>query len=262
MKKYLRYQFIRSVYRVMIIRNSFIVLFLALLEGTLLIRCTDYAQTPDYFKGCAVYTTEHFRIHFRECDYSLQEVKRFGEKKERLLRYINTALAVEFNTVIDTYLFISGSNPFATLTKKTFESCSYIHSDCGHEIVHVVTFETLGYSCSRFLIEGFAEAIELDFDHSNAIVRFVAHAKAVGKDKDLPIAEKISNNSSFIVCPYDYDMAGGFVKYLMCRWNIETVKEFYQASATCTPSALAQTFHDIFGISLQQAVADFEKKYF
>jgi hypothetical protein len=135
-------------------------------------------------------------------------------------------------------------------------------TDNGHELIHVVVFKTLGESPVSFLVEGFAEAFQLDYNHP--IERFVSYCTMVNDSAPfaVSIADQITENRYFNYSYFSYLCAGAFIKYLVELHGISKVKEMYRASILYQGDKLKNHFTAIFGSTIEESEQQFLQKYF
>ncbi len=206
------------------------------------------------------YTSDHFTIYYSVIDYSFPEIERIAERKERLLARINGLLQVEFDGMIEAHLEASPCYyGYAYYDGHTEESRGYVMEDDGHEIVHIVSYAALGYSQSRFMTEGLAVFIELDFEYQNAIEQFVEEYGCVSLDRGGPAQQLASGN--FPGCYFDYVQAGAFVCYLAQEYGVDSLKAFYRQSCSYTGTWLEQAFEQTFGRTVWQVEQAFCDRY-
>jgi hypothetical protein len=227
-------------------------------------------STP-YEEEYTTYSSEHFTVLYLESEFSLQEVERISIKKERFLAYAIEAMHLPYGGRIDAYLYLRGEEfAFANINEETYESRAYVMTDPGHEIVHIVCFEGLGYSRSGFLKEGIATAFELDLNHYNAIEAFVDyttyHSLIYKTDtgwvlRKPSIADQISNDK-FDYDYYSYKQAGAFVQYLIEQFGVDKMKQFYSSTVKTSASLREKDFRDIFGASIAAVEKKFLNAYF
>jgi hypothetical protein len=239
----------------------------ALLPLTLLLCVSTPFDDRDY----ARYEIDHFIIYYRETEFSLQEVQRIGHKKERLLDYINRSCGLDYQGTIAAYLYLySDEYAYANTEEEIYESRRYVMTDPGHEIVHIVTFEELGYSYSGFFKEGIAVSFELDFENYNAIehyVRYCRHIDSVDAETatfyktDMTISRQLGADD-FDYSYYSYKRAGAFVKYLIFTFGIDKVKEFYTTSVYNPSSSRPGDFEKIFGAPIEAIEGRFTATFF
>ena len=237
-----------------------------LFAALMLLRCSVDPGDNNRFR--AYLASEHFGIHFYEEDFTIYEIHTFLEKKERLLEHINGSLNVDFDGFIQVYT--TESRSYANNCPgelKIFESKSYLRNDEGHEIIHVVVFDELGYSRVSFLNEGLAESIQLELHHFNAIERFADYCRnrdstcaTSWPEESVSIRTQILQESIFLDY-YEYQRAGAFIKYLSLEYGIEKVKDFYRKSVYRHGSDLVDEFENIFGITITEAEEDFWRRF-
>jgi hypothetical protein len=224
--------------------------------------CTSTSYQEQY----ASYSWGHFTILYLESEFSQPEVERICIKKERLLSYANDALNLSYDGHILAHLYLWGEEfAYANTQEETFESREYVLSDGGHEIVHIVCFERMGYSQNGFLKEGIATAIELDLNYFNAIESFVDfsgyHGYIIKTDTGYastkPTITRQIANDQFDYEYYSYKQAGAFVSYCIIRFGIEAVKAFYISTVKTSSVSRQDDFKRIFGFT----VAEVEKKF-
>jgi hypothetical protein len=239
---------------------------LPLLLALLLAACSPYSS-GDYEN--AVYDTAHFRLYFKERDFTLSEVKAIGERKERLLTAINRALDVQFDGIIPTYLYRGYYSGFASYDGTSRESRDYVLVDDGHEIVHQVCFSELGTTENLFMAEGMAEMLCIHLQGYNAIDAFVHWRDdwdaVYGCDSSWRANEGDAENQlafdGFHSTSYDYQQAGAFLEWLQMNNGIEKAKLLYRASQAKNGAELAAAFQQVFGVTLTDAVQGFTDKY-
>ena len=208
-------------------------------------------------------------MYYNESDFSLQEIERFGLRKERLLDTIASVLDVSYPYRIITKLMRYGRSKAFYYRAETYESRGYILSDNGHEIVHILVHETIGVSENEFLSEGLAEAFQLEQDYSDIIQRFVAYrgeqdsvmGDSTWRMSRSDIVEKLIENG-FEDTYYDYLLAGAFTRYLYDRYGIAKVKELYRVSCYARPEVLDKSFTELFHVPIDSVVNRFFDLYF
>ncbi len=229
------------------------------LIAALFIACQTPVQTPRY----ACYRSAHFHVYYLESDYTTAEVIPIAGRKERLLDYVNKALGLSFDGVIDAYLFLfsSSGEAWAGYNGITCESRFYAMNDDGHEIIHVVTFTELGIPLNDFMIEGVAEAFQLDFD--NPIERFVSYCteRNYKPSYNSSIADQMAANT-FDHTYFSYLRAGAFISHLHATYGLSNVKNYYRASVADTGKKLADDFAAIFGSTMKESENQFYVRYF
>lgn len=225
--------------------------------------------STDSTLGLAEYSSEHFQIYYDESLYSLDDIVAIAEKKERLLNRINTFLETDFDDTISVTLVKStnGEAPaWANTNKQIVEGYSYVVDDCGHEIVHVVTFEEIGYSKFDFFSEGFAVAVEFSFKYPDAITRFVEYRQTLDLYYELDTSWRMQYDNiydqiiydTFSGDYYDYIQAGAFIQYLINRYGITVVKDIYRVSVD-SKSGYEFSIEILrkYGINLKKCADDF-----
>ncbi len=234
--------------------------------AALLLWLLSCVSTPPQKRAYAYHETKHFTIYYYEDEFSLQEVRRIGEKKERFLAFINNELALDYDGVVSAYLYLTGDEyAYANTEEETYESRSYVMTDPGHEIVHIVTFEELGYSQSAFLKEGIAVSYELDFENYNAIENYVRYRRHIDStdaahgewyDTQQTISRQLGEDD-FDYSYFSYQRAGAFVKYLTITYGIDKVNTFYSSSIDNPRSLRRVDFKKIFGASIEEVEKQF-----
>jgi hypothetical protein len=226
----------------------------------------------DYRDEYACHTTEHFEIYYEEGHFSAQELVGIGERKERLLAYIEREMQVTVHGTIVCYLldYDSYASGWTSWDGDVHESRSYVLTDDGHEIVHAVTFRTMGSSRNRFMLEGLAMCLELNFGNFSAIQRFVDYRDNGDRNNDGDTAWRETHASiEEQVLEYEWDhsyysylRSGAFIEYLRATSGMAKVKDLYCESVTCDWGELGERFEAIFGVSVAEAEHDFLSRYF
>jgi hypothetical protein len=219
-------------------------------------------SSPDEFQYVS-FKTKHFIINYDDRYFADHELVTIGEKKEYLLDFINSNLGVNFNEEITVYLYYKETEYAYVHNGIMFESRDYVLNDDGHEIAHIVSFDKLGYSNNKFLLEGLAVALEYKTDHYNVIEEYLSYqpSKQEKKSDSLKISKQILENR-FDYSYYSYRKAGAFLCYLANVYSMSKLKEFYQASCSVSSEKLGDRFKGIFGIDILTAEDNFKKFYF
>ncbi len=204
-------------------------------------------------------------------NFRFLKYKESGEKKERLLSYANRILGVDYDGSVSAYLYLEGDEfAYANTEEEIYESRNYVMTDNGHEVVHIVTFEMLGYSQSSFMKEGIAVALELDFESFNAIKGYVNYRKHIDSvsstdsewyETYYPLSRQLAKDE-FSYSYYSYQRAGAFVKYLMITYGFDALVLFYITTINNSVSLRLQNFKEIFGITIFEAEQQFTELYF
>ena len=210
--------------------------------------------------------SDHFIIYYNESEFSFQEVSRFAERKEDLLTFITDELSISYDGQIVTYLKFDGTSRAFVNYGFTEESRSYVLSDNGHEIVHIVANQTMGRPYCSFLVEGLAEALQLEQSYTNVIERFIVYrdyqdsreGDSLWRSGKSSIRNKLLLDQ-FDYSSYDYLMAGAFVRYLIDLSGIGNVKELYVAGTNADPVMLENKFEEIFGSPVDSVANSFGK---
>ncbi len=242
--------------------------YLLIIVAVLFLTCMS---TPFKEWEYATHKTEHFTIYFRESEFSLPEVQRIGDKKERLLNYVNQTLGLGYDGSVSAYLYLEGDEfAYANTEEEIYESRNYVMTDNGHEVVHIVSFEELGYSQSGFMKEGIAVSLELDFENYNAIKNYVTYRKHVDSvdisdsewyEKYYPVSVQLATDD-FTYSFYSYQRAGAFIKYLMVTYGMDTLLDYYNSTIDNPTSLRSENFEEIFGLSILEAEQQFKVLYF
>jgi hypothetical protein len=206
----------------------------------------------------AQYTAGHFDFYYNEQEYSLQEIQDNAARKERFLVYLDSVLDIRYEGTITVIMDAAGGTSVAYVDWKgtDHESRSYTWDDLGHEIVHVISYELWGWPQSDFLIEGLAEALQLEFEHTSAIEAFLRYQHTLDslQGDGNPATHEHCPLSPFTQIQDDafnhsyqsYLLAGAFMKYLMVKFGMEKVKAFYQGSSDYDPAGHTALFQRIF----------------
>lgn len=132
-----------------------------------------------------------------------------------------------------------------------------------HELVHAaIAHVSLPHS---FFIEGLAEAFALpQFGHADAFWAGPPRDDGDPEDDAAPppgVIEVLRATRGQLAGDH-YELAGAFTRYLIDRFGMKRAFELYQRSVWAEPLRSTEaTFLDIFGVTLQSAVADFEARY-
>ncbi|MBF0433325.1 MAG: hypothetical protein HQK83_18750 [Fibrobacteria bacterium] len=232
-----------------------------------------------YGKTC--YRTEHFKIYYHEDEFTPQEIKQIGARKEYLRKYINNTLETHFDGVIDVYLdWYLGENPNAEYTVGVFESRRYVMDDDGHEIAHIMVFETLGGDCDYdVMTEGMAVSLEyVDFSENATGGNYQNALEMYARIMSMPDTSEEENELDWYKCDtsitsqfydryFDYSSgsylrAGAFLIYLRSHWGIKKVKQLYGELMQYTSSEkIDQTFKELFGATLPELEMEFTRLY-
>lgn len=176
------------------------------------------------------YRTPHFVFFFDTSVYSMPEVISNGKAKEAHLQRINKELGVSFEKEIMVRLISESGQNWSgqAYPREPYfiqETRDYFVEDNGHEVVHIVSFETLGLPWLRFFVEGLAAAHELD-----ARPKYARLCGIRADPEELPgilermIGATISEN-------VNYELAAAYVEWLEVEFGLETFKSFYQELA-------------------------------
>ncbi|MDB5050586.1 MAG: hypothetical protein JWO30_3657 [Fibrobacteres bacterium] len=172
------------------------------------------------------YRTRHFVFFYDSSAFNKAEVIANGKEKEAHLSRINSELNVAFDGEIMVRLIHSTDEPWsgeAFFEKPYFiqETRSYFVIDPGHEVAHIISFETMGVPKLRFFLEGLAVAHELDPNPKWArLCRYDITEESVAEDLQ---------HTGQILSSYDvnYPLAGAYVEWLEQTFGIERFKDFY-----------------------------------
>ncbi|HEX2957459.1 MAG TPA: hypothetical protein VHO70_11550 [Chitinispirillaceae bacterium] len=209
------------------------------------------------------YNTGHFTINYDDRYFADHEIIAIGEKKEKLLEYLNSTLEVNFNKNITVYLYFKETEYAYVYNGVMYESRDYVLNDDGHEIAHIVSFDKLGHSKNKFMVEGLAVMLEYKTDHYNVIEEYLSYqpSKQEKKSDSITISRQILENR-FDYSYYSYRKTGAFLCYLLNRSSMDKLKEFYCISCSVASGELGNRFQDIFGIELSVMEKDFREHLF
>ncbi len=217
-------------------------------------------STPGEFEYVS-YKTKHFTIYYDDRYFADHELVSFGEKKEFLLEYINSQLGVNFNNEIAVYLYYKETEYAYVYNGVMYESRDYVLNDDGHEIAHIVSFDKLGRSKNKFLLEGLAVLLEYKTDDYNVIEEYLTYqpSRQEKKSDSLSISRQILENR-FDYTYYSYRKAGAFLCYIRNVYGMDKVKDFYRVSCKVAPGTLGNRFKEIFEIQLTDAENNFNNR--
>lgn len=215
----------------------------------------------------ATFESAHFRVYYEERYYSLPEIERFAARKERLLDYVNEQLGTSFAGIIEVRCtgsdgaYVRGDDEW-----RAYEDRGYLLRDDGHEIAHIVSFESWGYSRNKFAVEGVAMMAELNLESANCIERLIAYRQSRDSTCLTCATSSYSIADQLMEKRWDatldsYLQAGAFFTYLKALGGTDGIRRFYQATIGMTGYALADSFHTIYGVNLYDAQDAFVSAY-
>jgi hypothetical protein len=230
----------------------------------------EFVSSPS---GRAVHKTVHFNIHYDVDEFTPDEIKRIGEKKERILKSIEEKFQVTYSGVITVQLFYQSIHVHADRLRGIHESRKFVMNDNGHEIAHMVVLETMGgHSSLPFLVEGIAVALEVRLDYINALEAYVNYYKesqrraaavaalnnpsrldtvdtSPAKNKTVnTITSQILIEGNFDFSNRSYLRAGAFTQWLLQSFGEDKFKQLYRATFnTLSPDRINGLFRELFG---------------
>jgi hypothetical protein len=207
------------------------------------------------------YRTPHFVFFYDTSVYRRSEVVANGKAKEAHLKRITSELAVSFDKEIMVRLISASGDNWSgqAYPREPYfiqEDRDYFVSDNGHEIVHIVSFETMGFPNNRFFVEGLAAAHELSDQPKWTRLCF-------GFSDSSQVAEALARVFDVTTSPeVNYALAGAYVEWLEQKFGIETFKAFYVALGTFDYSSTASLCERYFGMEVESLHAAFIKERF
>lgn len=194
------------------------------------------------------YRTPHFVFFYDINSYLRREIEANGNTKEAHLKRIESELGVSFDKEIMVRLISESGENWSgqAYPREPYfiqETRDYFVRDNGHEIVHIVSFETLGFPDRRMFVEGLAAAHELDARPKWTRLCYTG-MDSTGAFRSLGqmINTKVSEN-------VDYDLAGAFVEWLEDEFGMEAFKAFYRDLSTFPRSSVSSLYARDFGLN-------------
>jgi hypothetical protein len=182
--------------------------------------------------------TRHFLFVYDTTFYTRAEIEANGRTKEAHLARIEKELGVSFDKEILVRLI---SESGASWSGQAYpqepyfiqETRGYFIQDNGHEIVHIVSFETLGFPGARFFVEGLAAAHELDPKPK--------WARLCGFQMDSSrMMETLKDMATVGVSErVDYALAAAYVEWMEQEFGLARFRAFYGDLATFYGSSLS-----------------------
>lgn len=194
------------------------------------------------------YRTPHFVFFYDINSYLRREIEANGKTKEAHLKRIESELGVSFDKEIMVRLISESGQNWSgqAYPREPYfiqETRNYFVQDNGHEIVHIVSFETLGLPEKRMFVEGLAAAHELD---ARPKWTRLCYSEMDSTDAFRFLGEMVDARVSEIV---DYDLAGAFVEWLEEEFGMEVFKAFYRDLSAFPGSSVSSLYARNFGLN-------------
>ncbi len=207
----------------------------------------DLPNGPPQDSLLTYYRTEHFVFFYDAVAYVKSQVIANGKVKEAHLKRIESELGVQFRGEIMVRLIQSTQGNWSgeAFPEKPYliqETRSYFQIDPGHEVAHVVSFETMGIPKYRFLVEGLAVAHEL-FSQPKWTRDCVDLMRGESLLNDLQAVTEITASEQV-----NYPLAGAFVEWLEEAYGVEEFKSFYRDLSTFSYSGFESICQRDLGI--------------
>jgi hypothetical protein len=185
------------------------------------------------------YRFGHFMFLYDTRYFSSGRVVDNGKAKEAHLERINSELGVAFDGTIIVRLTSDlgptrSGEAYSNHPYFISESWNYFVQDNGHEIAHIISFETLGFpGPHRFYVEGLAAAHELDSQPKLArLCRYLWDEEELAA---LLVGQGEVRRSELV----NYDLAAAFVEWLEQEFGMEAFKTFYRELEQFPASSLS-----------------------
>lgn len=200
-----------------------------------------------------IYETSHLVIHVRPQsseEYHIGEIK---DSVESWYQKIVTALEVEYNQAIYSYIYSSkedmkqhlGVSPNGRASPITGSIYLSYWPTAGHEMIHVIAFWGIGQAGTAMASEGLATAIPVPGGYHSKDVN--GEASQLFKENKLPGILAMVNNWGDYPEEIKYPAAGSFIDYLIDNYGINLLKQFYREA---TPDDFEKVTQTIYGKSL------------
>lgn len=194
------------------------------------------------------FRTPHFVFFYDINYYQRREIEANGNTKEAHLKRIESELGVSFDKEIMVRLISESGQNWSgqAYPREPYfiqETRNYFLQDDGHEIVHIVSFETLGFPDQRMFVEGLAAAHELDAKPKWARLCYSGMDstdvfQALGQMIDARVSESV-----------DYALAAAFVEWLEEEFGMEDFKAFYRDLSAFPGSSVSSLYARNFGLN-------------
>jgi hypothetical protein len=208
----------------------------------------EWNDAPPKTSGALVnyHRTDHFVFFYDTSMFTKAEIESNGKTKEAHLSRIEKELGVSFKKEIIVRLISESGQNWAgqAYPREPYfiqETRDYFVRDNGHEIVHIVTFETMGLPDSRFFVEGVAAAHELD---DRPKWSRLCHNQADSSALMEILIGMLQVKSSAEV---DYALAAAYVEWLEEEFGVERFKSFYRDMSAYRISTLSSLLERNFG---------------
>jgi hypothetical protein len=197
------------------------------------------------------YRTPHFVFFYDTSVYGRAEIEANGKAKEAHLKRIESELGVSFGKEIMVRLISESGENWSgqAYPREPYfiqETRGYFIRDNGHEIVHIVSFETMGFPGFRFFVEGLAAAHELD-----ARPKWARLCGATDDSLEL-LGKLLSMTQARNSEQVDYALAAAYVEWLEGEFGLEGFKAFYRDLGLYTYSSLASLIERDFGMTEEE----------
>lgn len=194
------------------------------------------------------YRTPHFVFFYDTSVYGRAEIVANGKAKEAHLVRIESELGVSFGKEIMVRLISESGENWSgqAYPREPYfiqETRNYFIGDNGHEIAHIVSYETLGFPGFRFFVEGLAAAHELDARPKWARL-------CGGGGDSLQVVGKLASMALARTSEQvDYALAAAYVEWMEEEFGMERFKAFYRDLGVFTYSSLASICGRDFGMT-------------
>ena len=214
--------------------------------------CTGFIAETDLQDDWLIAETEHIVLHYRPWDYSdsaspsTGQALEIAQNQEFYLRAIRDSLTVEFSNRVLIYLFNQdeaaghiGTNAGGhCIPKLNTIYYTFIHFDRpytdrfgiedpalgAHEMVHVISHQSLGYPGTKLMSEGYANWIDGGFARFS-IIDLLRTYREKHPERVLTPAQLLEETGQpdYIY----YPNAGMFTGFLMSAYGVEKVHRLF-----------------------------------
>ena len=197
------------------------------------LRVTEFPEAPLYDRW-QTYRSARFVYHYLPDTYAASSIRSIADGEEQAMDAILKTLQVSFERTVEIYLYPSEEAFF----RATYRDAGFAineareihvqwfsakdHQTRGHELVHVVTVNTLGDASEALLGEGIAVA--LNQDQSIRDQHAVA-LQLLEEDKLISLSEMLG--AAWGNYDYAYPVSGSFIGFLLESRGADALKRLW-----------------------------------
>ncbi len=216
--------------------------------------------------------SEHFMYHYRSTSSTGNDIERVIGLCEGMYASVVDTLGVDFNEIINIYIYKYGESKFALHDYREGKSIDPVSMsiytvDTGtnlaqYEIAQIITKRVIGPAGTEMMNNGLAVALSNNYMNISisAWMRFVANNRKeidinellydADKYKNVKVDDRISKAYRLSNSNVDFYTAqtGCFARYLLDKTGIDMTVEFYETEA----SEFIVKLESVLGMTIQQ----------